>query len=95
MTSARCIYLTLWSLWIFRALHVTRPIRHAGDGMVDGIMAARFRRDATLGIISTGTPNNVAFNLGITGDITKSVARLRRGRRWLVEADLIRYNFRR
>ena len=41
--------------------------------------------DATLGIIPTGTRNNVAFNLGITGDIANSVALLRQGRRLKID----------
>src|ERR1043165_671355 len=40
-----------------------------GDGTIDSVMGAMVGSDATLGIIPTGTRNNVAFNLGITGDI--------------------------
>ena len=56
-----------------------------GDGTIGGVVGAMVGRDATLGIIPTGTRNNVAFNLGITGDIAKSVALLRRGRRLKID----------
>jgi YegS/Rv2252/BmrU family lipid kinase len=52
-----------------------------GDGTIDSIAGAIVGGNAVLGIIPTGTRNNVAFNLGISGDIAKSVALLRRGRR--------------
>jgi len=51
-----------------------------GDGTIDSIVGAMVGTEATLGIIPTGTRNNVAFNLGITGDIASSVALLRKGR---------------
>jgi len=51
-----------------------------GDGTIDSVAGAMVAKDATLGIIPTGTRNNVAFNLGITGDIADCVARLRNGR---------------
>jgi diacylglycerol kinase (ATP) len=41
--------------------------------------------DATLGIIPTGTRNNLAFNLGITGEIASSVALLRHGHRLKID----------
>ena len=56
-----------------------------GDGTIDSIVGAMVGKDATLGIIPTGTRNNVAFNLGITGDIANSVALLRRGRRLKID----------
>src|SRR6185369_12326022 len=52
-----------------------------GDGTTDSVAGAIVGSDAVLGIIPTGTRNNVAFNLGIPMDIEKSVALLRRGRR--------------
>jgi diacylglycerol kinase family enzyme len=57
-----------------------------GDGTIDSIVGAMVGRDATLGIIPTGTRNNVAFNLGITGDIANSVTLLRQGRRLRIDA---------
>jgi diacylglycerol kinase (ATP) len=56
-----------------------------GDGTIDSIVGAMVGSEATLGIIPTGTRNNVAFNLGITGDIASSVALLRHGRRLKID----------
>ncbi len=56
-----------------------------GDGTIDSVVGAMVGSDATLGIIPTGTRNNVAFNLGITGDIASSVALLRKGRRLKID----------
>ena len=56
-----------------------------GDGTIDSVVGAIVGSDATLGIIPTGTRNNVAFNLGITGDIANSVALLRQGRRLKID----------
>ena len=56
-----------------------------GDGTIDSVMGAMVGSDATLGIIPTGTRNNVAFNLGVPGDIAESVALLRRGRRLKID----------
>jgi diacylglycerol kinase (ATP) len=56
-----------------------------GDGTIDSIVGAMVGKDATLGIIPTGTRNNVAFNLGITGDIASSVALLRQGHRLKID----------
>lgn len=56
-----------------------------GDGTIDSVVGAIVGSDATLGIIPTGTRNNIAFNLGITGDIANSVALLRQGRRLRID----------
>ena len=56
-----------------------------GDGTIDSVVGAMVGKDATLGIIPTGTRNNVAFNLGITGGIGSSVALLRQGRRMKID----------
>ena len=56
-----------------------------GDGTIDSVAGAMIGKDATLGIIPTGTRNNVAFNLGITGDIASSVALLRKGKRLKID----------
>lgn len=56
-----------------------------GDGTIDSVVGAMVGSDATLGIIPTGTRNNLAFNLGITGDIANSVALLRQGRRLKID----------
>jgi YegS/Rv2252/BmrU family lipid kinase len=56
-----------------------------GDGTIDSIVGAMVGKDAVLGVIPTGTRNNVAFNLGITGDIANSVALLRNGRKMKID----------
>jgi diacylglycerol kinase (ATP) len=56
-----------------------------GDGTIDAVAGAMIGKDATLGIIPTGTRNNVAFNLGITGTIANAVALLRKGRRLKID----------
>jgi diacylglycerol kinase (ATP) len=56
-----------------------------GDGTIDSVVGAMVGSDATLGIIPTGTRNNVAFNLGIDGDIANTVALLRQGRRLKID----------
>lgn len=56
-----------------------------GDGTIDSVVGAMVGKDATLGLIPTGTRNNVAFNLGITGNIQNSVALLRQGRRLKID----------
>jgi len=62
-----------------------------GDGTIDNVIGAMVKSDATLGIIPTGTRNNVAYNLGITGDIADSVALLRNGRRLKIDAGRVHY----
>ncbi len=56
-----------------------------GDGTVDSVVGAMVGKNVTLGIIPTGTRNNVAFNLGITGDIAHCVSLLRSGRRLKID----------
>ena len=56
-----------------------------GDGTIDSVVGAMVGSDAILGIIPTGTRNNVAFNLGITGGIANSVSILRHGRRLKID----------
>lgn len=57
-----------------------------GDGTVDVAAGAMVGSPATLGIIPTGTRNNVAMSLGIPiGDLAGAVALLRRGRRVRVD----------
>lgn len=62
-----------------------------GDGTIDSVISAMIGSDATLGIIPTGTRNNVAFNLGIRGDIADSVALLRHGRRLKIDVGRVHY----
>jgi len=56
-----------------------------GDGTIDSVVGAMVGQDATLGIIPTSTRNNVAFNLGINGDIAVCVALLRDGRQLKID----------
>jgi len=62
-----------------------------GDGTIDSVIGAMIKSDATLGIIPTGTRNNVAYNLGITGDIADSVGLLRNGRRLKIDVGRVHY----
>jgi diacylglycerol kinase (ATP) len=56
-----------------------------GDGTIDRVAGAMVGSSATLGIVPTGTRNNVAFNLGIPGTIDEAVALLRDGRRLKID----------
>lgn len=57
-----------------------------GDGTIDTVAALLHGARATLGIIPTGTQNNVAFSLGIPSDIPSAAAIMRTGRR--IKTDL-------
>jgi diacylglycerol kinase family enzyme len=71
--------------------HRTKLIVVAGgDGTIHGVVGAMIGSHAALGIIPIGTRNNLAFNLGITGDIATSVALLRRGRRLKIDVGCVR-----
>lgn len=59
-----------------------------GDGTVDAVAAALAGTSATLGIIPTGTQNNVARSLGIPEDIPAAIAILQTGRRKKVDMGL-------
>jgi diacylglycerol kinase (ATP) len=61
-----------------------------GDGTIDSVAGAMVGSSATLGIIPTGTRNNVAFNLGIPTTISESVALLREGRRLKIDIGYLR-----
>lgn len=50
-----------------------------GDGTIDSVAGALVGSPATLGIIPTGTRNNLALNLGIPENIREAVALLRDG----------------
>ena len=52
-----------------------------GDGTIESIAEALVGTDATLGIIPTGTRNNVAISLGIPKDISAAAVLLRTGQR--------------
>jgi diacylglycerol kinase (ATP) len=61
-----------------------------GDGTIDVVAGAMIGSSATLGIIPTGTRNNVAFNLGIPGTLADAVALLREGRRQKIDVGYLR-----
>ena len=56
-----------------------------GDGTIDVVAGALAGTTATLGIIPTGTQNNIALSLGIPADIPACIAILRTGRRIKVD----------
>jgi diacylglycerol kinase family enzyme len=56
-----------------------------GDGTIDAIAGFLAGTNATLGIIPTGTQNNVALSLGIPADISAAIAILRTGQRIKVD----------
>jgi len=59
-----------------------------GDGTIDVVAGTLAGTPATLGIIPTGTQNNVALSLGIPADIPAAIAILRTGRRIKVDMGL-------
>jgi diacylglycerol kinase (ATP) len=61
-----------------------------GDGTIDIVAGCMVGSTATLGIIPTGTRNNVALSLGIPGKIAEAVALLREGRRLRIDAGHVR-----
>ena len=63
-----------------------------GDGTVDIMASALAGTNATLGIIPTGTQNNVALSLGIPpADIPAAIAILRTGHRIKVDMGMAKY----
>jgi diacylglycerol kinase (ATP) len=60
-----------------------------GDGTIDVVAGALAGSNATLGVIPTGTKNNVALSLGIPADIPSAIAILRTGRRIKVDLGLV------
>lgn len=60
-----------------------------GDGTIDSIAGVMAGSSATLGIIPTGTRNNLAFNLGIPSTIADAVSLLRTGRRLKIDVGYI------
>jgi diacylglycerol kinase (ATP) len=61
-----------------------------GDGTIDAVAGAMVGSSATLGIIPTGTRNNLALNLGIPSAIDAAVDLLRNGHRRKVDVGYIR-----
>ena len=60
-----------------------------GDGTIDIMAGALVGTNATLGIIPTGTQNNVSRSLGIPSDIPSAIAILRTGQRLKVDVGLV------
>jgi diacylglycerol kinase (ATP) len=60
-----------------------------GDGTIDSVAVELAGSQATLGIIPTGTQNNVALSLGIPKDIHEAAALLRTGQRIRVDLGLV------
>ncbi len=63
-------------------------VASGGDGTVDSVAAALAGTHASLGIIPTGTQNNVALSLGIPAEIPAAAALLRNGRLTKVDTGL-------
>ena len=61
-----------------------------GDGTIDSVAGAMVGTDAALGIIPTGTRNNVSFNLGVPATVPDAVALLREGRRLKIDVGHMR-----
>lgn len=59
-----------------------------GDGTIDVMAGVLAGTNTTLGIIPTGTQNNVALSLGIPEDIPAAIAILRTGKRIKVDIGL-------
>ena len=59
-----------------------------GDGTILAVAGALVGARATLGIIPSGTQNNMALSLGIPADIPAAIAILRTGRRIKVDVGL-------
>ncbi len=61
-----------------------------GDGTIDSVAGAMVGSDAALGIIPTGTRNNVSFNLGVPATVPEAVALLREGKRLKIDVGHMR-----
>src|SRR5512136_3103608 len=63
-----------------------------GDGTIENVALGLVGSQATLGIIPTGTRNNLARSLGIpTNSLAGAVALLRRGRRLKIDVGQVRH----
>ncbi len=61
-----------------------------GDGTVSSVARTLIGKDATLGIIPTGTQNNIAFSLGIPIDISEAVKLISTGKKSKIDVGLSR-----
>lgn len=63
-----------------------------GDGTIEAVALGLVGSRATLGIIPTGTRNNLALSLGIpAGNIAQAAALLRQGRQLKIDVGQVRY----
>ncbi|NLL66303.1 MAG: hypothetical protein GX236_01205 [Clostridiaceae bacterium] len=60
-----------------------------GDGTVSAVARAMLGTNTVLGIIPTGTQNNVALSLGIPSDIRSSIALLRTGKNVKIDIGMV------
>jgi diacylglycerol kinase (ATP) len=63
-----------------------------GDGTISAVAKALIGTRATMGIIPTGTQNNIALSLGISSDIPTAIANLRNGRRIKTDCGIVTCN---
>jgi diacylglycerol kinase family enzyme len=63
-----------------------------GDGTVSSVTKALYGSAATLGIVPTGTQNNVALSLGIPTDISAAIAVLRTGQPLKIDLGMVTCN---
>jgi len=63
-----------------------------GDGTTTAVARALVGTNATLGIIPTGTQNNVALSLGIQKDIQAAIAILRNGKKAKIDIGIATIN---
>lgn len=63
-----------------------------GDGTISVVSKSLMDTNATLGIIPTGTQNNIALSLGIPKDIASAVDILRAGKRIKIDMGIIAFN---
>ncbi len=67
-----------------------------GDGTIESVATALVGTPATLGIIPTGTRNNLALSLGIpTGSVADAVKVIRQGRRIKIDVGQARSGYKR
>ena len=60
-----------------------------GDGTIASVATAMLGTNTTLGIIPTGTQNNIALSLGIPADIPAAIAILRAGKRLKMDVGMV------
>ena len=60
-----------------------------GDGTISAVSKAMIGTNTTLGIIPTGTQNNIALSLGIPTDIQEAIALLRSGQKLSLDIGVV------